>query len=62
MIFKFFEIFLFVSAKTSEIQFEMAGKIFSEEEKIDFWSQDFGQKSDGKQKKSPGWATSVQNI
>ena len=47
-IFKFFEIFLFVSAKTSEIQSKMAGKIFSEEEKSDFWCLDFDRESDGK--------------
>ena len=41
-IFKFFEIFLFVSAKTSEIQSKMAGKIFSESENSDFWCLDFG--------------------
>ncbi len=47
-IFKFFEIFLFVSAKTSKIQSNLAGKIFAEEEKSDFKCPDFGRESDTK--------------
>lgn len=52
-IFKFFEIFLFVSAKTSKIQSNLAGKIFAEEEKSDFWCLDFDRESDEKQKSRP---------
>jgi hypothetical protein len=37
-----------VGAKTSEIQSKMAGKIFAEEEKSDFWCLDFDRESDGK--------------